>query len=110
MLLDTDTAIRWTNRLRWWREAFRLQVREDLEILDATRRSHELEIVVIRDSYTREIDGLRETARQLVLNYEQQLQRYRNPPFYEQWGFAFGLGATVVAVVGALVAGLAAGL
>ena len=110
MLLDTDTAIRWTNRLRWWREAFRLQVREDLEILDATRRSHELEIVVIRDSYTREIDGLRETARQLVLNYEQQLQRYRSPPFYEQWGFAFGLGATVVAVVGALVAGLAAGL
>jgi hypothetical protein len=110
MLLDTNTAIRWTNRLRWWREAFRLQVREDLEILNATRRSHELEIVVIRDSYTCEIDGLRETARQLVLNYEQQLQRYRNLPFYEQWGFAFGLGATVVAVVGALVAGLVAGL
>jgi hypothetical protein len=110
MLLDTDTAIRWTNRLRWWREAFRLQVREDLEILDATRRSHELEIVVIRDSYTREIDGLRETARQLVLNYEQQLQRYRNPPFYEQWGFAFGMGVLVVGAIVGVTTGVVASM
>lgn len=110
MLLDTDTAIRWTNRLRWWREAFRLQVREDLEVLDATRRSHALEMDVIRESYVREINGLRDTARDLATSYERQLAKYRNPPFYKQWGFAFAMGVLVVAVAGAVVGGLAAGL
>jgi hypothetical protein len=110
MLLETDTAIRWTNRLRWWRETFQLRLREQDEILNALRRSHGTEIDIIRQSYEREILGLRDTARELVVNYEQQLQRYRNPPFYETWGFAFGMGAVAVSVVVGVVAGLVAGL
>ena len=110
MLLETDTAIRWTNRLRWWRETFQLRLREQGEVLDALRRSHGTEIDIIRQSYEREILGLRDTARELVVNYEQQLQRYRNPPFYETWGFAFGMGVIVVAIIVGTVAGLVAGL
>ena len=110
MLLDTDTAIRWTNRLLWWRETYRLQLRSDAEIRTALSRSRETELTIVQESYTREIDALRATVRELTARYERQLQSYRSPPFYAQWGFAFGLGATVVAVVGALVAGLAAGL
>lgn len=110
MLLETDTAIRWTNRLRWWRETFQLRLREQDEILNALRRSHGTEIDIIRQSYEREILGLRDTARELVVNYEQQLQRYRNPPFYETWGFAFGMGVVVVSVVVGVIAGLVAGL
>lgn len=110
MLLETDTAIRWTNRLRWWRETFQLRLREQGEILDALRRSHDTEIDVIRESYEREILGLRNNARELVINYEQQLQRYRNPPFYETWGFAFGMGVVVVGVIVGVTAGVVAGL
>ena len=110
MLLETDTAIRWTNRLRWWRETFQLRLREQGEILDALRRSHTVEIEVIRQSYEREITGLREDLRQMVDLYERQLERYRNPPFYETWGFAFGTGVVVVSVVVGVVAGLVAGL
>lgn len=110
MLLDTDTSIRWTNRLLWWRETFQLRLDERSAVLDALRRSHDTELRVLRESLEREIDGLRSNARELMINYEQQLQRYRSPPFYEQWGFAFGMGALVVAVAGALVAGLAVGL
>ena len=110
MLLETDTAIRWTNRLRWWRETFQLRLREQGEILDALRRSHTVEIEVIRQSYEREITGLREDFRQMVDLYERQLERYRNPPFYETWGFAFGMGAVAVSVVVGVVAGLVAGL
>ena len=110
MLLETDTAIRWTNRLRWWRETFQLRLREQGEILDALRRSHATEIDVIRESYEREILGLRNNARELVVNYEQQLQRYRNPPFYETWGFAFGMGVVVVGVIVGVTAGVVAGL
>ena len=110
MLLETDTAIRWTNRLRWWRETFQLRLREQGEILDALRRSHTVEIEVIRQSYEREITGLREDFRQMVDLYERQLERYRNPPFYETWGFAFGMGVVVVSVVVGVIAGLVAGL
>ena len=110
MLLDTDTSIRWLNRLRWWRETFQLRLRQNEEILDALRRSHSTELGVVRSSYEREISGLRDTARDLMLNYEQQLQRYRNPPFYETWGFAFGMGVVVVSVVVGVIAGLVAGL
>jgi hypothetical protein len=110
MLLETDTAIRWTNRLRWWRETFQLRLREQGEILDALRRSHTVEIEVIRQSYEREIIGLREDFRQMVDLYERQLERYRNPPFYETWGFAFGTGVVAVSVVVGVVAGLVAGI
>ncbi len=110
MLLDTDTAIRWTNRLRWWPETFRLHLAEDLEVLEALRRSHDTEMGIVRDSLTREVEGLRTDLRDAVLRYETELARHRNPPFYETWGFAFGMGVVLTGVVVALVGGLVLGI
>lgn len=110
MLLDTDTAIRWTNRLSWWQETYRLHVAEDVEVLAAIRASHATELELVQASYLREITGLREDLRAAVVRYESELARYRSPPFYETWGFAFGVGVLVSGIVVALVGGLAAGL
>lgn len=110
MLLETDTAIRWTNRLRWWRETFQLRLREQGEILDAVRSSHATEVSVLRGSYEREIEGLRQDLRSTMALYERQLARYRNPPFYETWGFAFGMGVVIVGVIVGVTAGVVASL
>lgn len=110
MLLDTDTAIRWTNRLTWWRETFRLHLEHDAEVTLALQHSHELELSIVRESYEREIEGLRTDLRDAVTRYEAELAARRNPPFYETWGFAFGMGVLVTGVIVGLVAGLVAGL
>ena len=110
MLLETDTAIRWINRLRWWRETFQLRLDERDEILAALRRSHVTEIEIIRQSYEREITGLREDLRQMADLYERQLERYRNPPFYENWGFSFSMGVLAAGVVVGAIAGVVAGI
>jgi hypothetical protein len=110
MLLDTDTAIRWTNRLTWWPEAVRLHIAEDAAVLDALRRSHELELGIVRDSFTREITGLREDLVAAVRRYEGELNRYRNPPVWEQWGFAFGMGVLAAGLVVGVLGGLLASI
>lgn len=110
MLLSTDTSIRWVNRLRWWREAFRLRVEQNEELLTAVRNSHSREIDVVRGSYEREIDGLRADIRRTVALYERQLERYRDPPFYKEWGFAFGVGVVLVGAIVGITAGVAASL
>lgn len=110
MLLSTDTAIRWTNRLRWWQETFDLRLSQQAEILDAVRRSHSTQLDLVRGSYEREILGLREDLRSTIALYERQVARYRNPPFYETWAFAFGTGVVVVSAVVGVIAGLVAGL
>lgn len=110
MVLDTDTAIRWTNRLIWWRETFQLRLREHSQIMEALRASHARELELVQQSYTREVTGLREDLRVSTERYEQELARYRDPPFYEQWGFAFGMGALAMGLVVGLVGGLIVGL
>lgn len=110
MLLDMDTAIRWTNRLTWYRETLQLRLREASEVLAAVRQSHETEITVLRESYVREIEALRTDLRTQVLRYETELARHRDPPFYETWGFAFGMGALAMGVVVGVIGGLIIGL
>lgn len=110
MLLDTDTAIRWTNRLLWWRETFQLRLHEHAAVLEALRRSHDTELTVVRESYEREIVGLREDLRASTLRYEAELAERRNPPFWETWGFAFGMGALAMGVIVGVIGGLIVGL
>lgn len=110
MLLDTDTSIRWLNRLEWWPTRYRLHLSESEAVLAAVRRSHELELGIVRDSYTREITGLREDLIAAVRRYEEELGRLRNPPVWEQWGFAFGMGILVTGVVVGLIGGLLASI
>jgi len=110
MLLDLETSIRWTNRLTWWQQTYELRLRTDAEVLEATRASHATELRLVTESFGREIEQLRVSLREAVLRYEAELARYRSPPFYETWSFAFGVGAllmgAVVGVVGGLVVGL----
>lgn len=111
ILLSTDTAIRWTNRISWYRHELRLTIDEWTARELATAASHERELTLVRESYTREIDGLREDLRAAVERYEAQLaEARRDPPFYETWGFAFGMGVLVTGVLVGVVAGLVAGL
>lgn len=110
MLLDTDTAIRWTNRLTWWRETFRLHLEHDAEAAAEVQHSHELQLQLVQESYEREITGLRTDLHDAVTRYEAELAARRNPPFYETWGFAFGLGGACVAIVGVLLGVLVASL
>ena len=111
MLLDMDTSIRWTHRMEWYRAELELQVRTRVSLLTAERRSHETELTLTRESYEREIDGLRTDIRAQATRYEEELTRLRAPePFWESWGFAFGMGVLVTGIIVGLVVGLVAGL
>jgi len=99
MLLDTDTAIRWTNRMNWFRTRLRLMARTDAEILAAIRRSHDTELQIVRDSYEREISGLREDLR----NQAEELARARqfSRPWFDTFSFGLVLGVVLAgAIVG----------
>jgi hypothetical protein len=100
MLLDTDTAIRWTNRLSWFRNELRLVLRTDSEILSALRRSHETELRIVRTSYEREIEGLRGDLRQQAQTFA--AARAAEHPWFDT--FAFG------AVIGVVLSGVLVGL
>jgi len=103
-LFDQATALRWGNRIVRYR--MRIHLLEDE--LVTTRSAYESSIAQRLDlqaqSYGREIDGLRTDLRDQAARYEGELARYRNQPFWESWGFAFGMGALVVAVVVGVVA------
>lgn len=103
MLLDIDTALRWTNRLRWYREELRLQVeRFDASML-AVRQSCDAELEVVRQSMGREIEGLRGDIREQA----QMFERSRRRPFYDTFGFGLVLGVVLVGVVVGLAAWVA---
>ncbi len=106
MLLDTDTAIRWTNKLLWWPTAFRLHLEQDAEALAARDRSTDAQVQIVEASMGREVTGLRSDLREAVTRYERELASYRNPPFYETWSFAFGMGALALGVIIGVVGGL----
>lgn len=98
-LFDQATALRWGNRI----VRYRMRIHLLEEELVATRTAYDASIAQRLDlqaqSYGREIDGLRTDLREQAARYEGELAQYRNQPFWESWGFAFGMGALVVAVV-----------
>jgi hypothetical protein len=102
-LFDQATALRWGNRL----VRYRMRIHLLEEELNMTRAAYDASIAQRLDlqaqSYGREIDGLRTDLRDQATRYESELARYRNQPFWESWGFAFGMGALVVAIVVAVV-------
>jgi hypothetical protein len=109
-LFDAATATRWGNRITRYRMTIRL-LNEELRLCrEESAASTDRQLQIVQDSATRQLDALRQDLREQVARYEGELQRYRNPPFYETWAFAFGVGAVVTAAVAGLVAGLAVGL
>lgn len=106
MLLDTDTAIRWTNALRWWPEAFRLRVQLLGAIHEETVASYERRLTLVEESYTREIEGLRQDVRDV----SQRLADAMTREWYETVGFGVVVGVVISAVIVALGGGLAIGL
>lgn len=100
MLLDTNTAIRWTNRLAWFQNELRLVTRSDSDILAAVRRSHQTELDIASSSYTREIDGLRQDLREQA----QAFARSQDQPFFDTFTFGLIVGVVVSAVLVGLVA------
>lgn len=103
MLLDIDTALRWTNRLRWYREELRLQVQRFDASMLAVRQSCDAEIEVVRSSLTREVEGLRLDIREQA----QAFERSRKRPFYDTFTFGLVLGVVVVGVIVGLTAWIA---
>lgn len=91
MLLNTDTAIRWTNRLLWYRQALRLRSEHFDDAVVMIQGSHARELGLIEGSYGREIEGLRQDLRDQAAAFAQS----QDPAFYETWGFALALGVVL---------------
>jgi hypothetical protein len=109
-LFDQATALRWGNRIVRYRMRIHLLEAE----LTATRADYDASITarlrlvddsytnqlqVQRESFEREITGLRTDLHDQAARYEGELARYRNQPFWESWGFAFGMGVLVTGVI-----------
>ncbi len=98
-LLSTDTAIRWTNRLRWYRETMTRFVAQHDEIITALNDSNARAMSVVSNSLGREIQGLRTDLRT-----QARLLQPDPVPFYKTWGFAFALGCGLATVIVGFVA------
>lgn len=98
MLLDTDTAIRWTHRLSWYQNELRLTLRSSEAVLAAVRSSHETELRLARESYEREITGLRGDLR------TQAQQLTHEQPWYDTFGFGFAVGVVTSGILVGLTA------
>lgn len=109
-LFDPATALRWGNRIVRYRMRIHL-LTEELRICHEERSvSTDRQLDLQRASYEREIEGLRTDLREQAARYEGELAEHRNPPFYETWGFAFGMGVLVTGALVGVVAGLVAGI
>lgn len=106
MLLDMDTSIRWTHRIEWYRAELLVQHRTRISLLAAERHSHEVELTLTRESYEREITGLRTDLREQAAAAAQALAQAREHPWYDT--FSFGL--TIGVLASALLVGVTAGL
>lgn len=107
ILLDTDTAIRWRNRMQWYRNELALRIR----LLDDTQRilieSHGRELEAVRASYEREIEGLRTDLREQAEEYAAQI---RGPEWWETGTFGFAMGVLVTVLIAGATAILAVSL
>lgn len=99
MLLDTDTAIRWTNRLRWYQEEFRLHLTMDAQVQDALRSDGDARVTIVTASYQRLLDNLRQDLRDQAATFARARAQENNKPFWESWGFAFALGIVVAGLL-----------
>jgi hypothetical protein len=93
MLLNTDTSIRWTNRLNWYRNELQLNINTNLRITEALEHSHAVELRLVEESYRREILGLRADLR------EQARRLTREEPWYSTFSFGLIIGTVVSAAV-----------
>lgn len=120
-LFDQATALRWGNRIVRYRMRIHLleeelvAVRAEYEASIATRlrivdESYARQLTLQAESFGREITGLRDDLREQATRYEGELARYRDRPFWESWGFAFGMGVLVTGIVVGVIGGLLAGL
>ena len=96
MVLDTDTAIRWTNRLRWYHEVLGLRLRQSAQAEAVVQESHARELRLVEASYAREIAGLRSDIREQAQIFARSQE---DPAFYETWGFALTLGVVLAGVL-----------
>jgi len=109
-LFDPATALRWGNRIVRYRMRIAL-LTEELSICRTESEASAAEqLRIAEESYMREIEGLRTDLRDQATRYEEELARHRNPPFYETWGFAFGMGVLATGVVVGIIGGLLAGI
>lgn len=104
MLLDTDTAIRWTNRARWYQEEFRLHLTMDASVQDALRHDGDARVDIVTQSYQRLLDNLRQDLRTQATTFAAAQAREHDKPFWESWGFSFTLGVIVAGVLVGFVA------
>lgn len=98
-LLDTDTAIRWTNRLRWYSFRLRLMESEYTQSTDAIEQSWMRRIRILDESYQREILGLREDLRGQAEDFAERLSDAENTAWYETWTFGFIVGTALTTAV-----------
>jgi len=105
MLLDTDTAIRWTNALRWWPQEYVLVLRAHRRELALLEGSHERQLRIAEESYRREIDGLRADLQRQATQFMEARQANERA-----WHDTFGFGLTVGIVVAAVFAGVGVAL
>lgn len=98
-LFDSATALRWGNRIVRYRMRIQL-LTEELQICrEESEESAVTQLRIAEESYSREIDGLRTDLREQAARYEAELARFRDPPFYETWGFGFGMGVLATGIV-----------
>lgn len=109
-LFDHATALRWGNRIVRYRMRIQL-LTEELSICRTESEASAVEqLRIAEESYLREIEGLRTDLRDQAARYEAELARHRSPPFYETWGFAFGMGVLATGIVVGVIGGLLAGI
>lgn len=99
MLLSTDTAIRWTNALRWWPETFQLRMAHLEAVFTTTLESADRRRVIEVESLGREISGLRNDIRIQARRYERELAILRDPPFRQTRAFGFVSGFTLAVLL-----------
>lgn len=98
MLLDTDTSIRWANRIRWYQGHTELLRLLQTELQVATSQHQARELQILERSYDREIDGLRDDLRKQA----EVFARQSDPPFYRTFSFGLVVGLTGSAILMAL--------
>jgi hypothetical protein len=99
MLLDTDTAIRWTFRLEWYRNELGLTLRAHRRELAAIEGSAERRLRLQEESYLREIEGLRGDLRAQAAAFATA----QGQPWYDTFLFGSIVGVVFTVVLAALI-------
>lgn len=104
ILLDLDTASKWTLRADWAQK--QLQLDSDLlrSVMQQEIDARERLLLASKESYEREIVGLRTDLREQAKTFEKS---QRPTPFYKTGAFGFAMGA-LIAGVGATAIAVAA--